>query len=217
MLLFDIHGSYSLRGFSSQQTRFDYWEGERITVWSEPVLLVEVIFLAWESVVYLVLAICLDMWSGNPRALSIWKNFADTITLRRFVRRSQPSALTVREALPDDEDVVLEQERVINGEATNDLIVLNRLSKVYDNGTVAVDNFSLGVPPGECFGLLGINGAGKTTTLQMLTAELPPSSGDATLAGFSVRNHPEKTRRRIGYCPQVSASNNRNKLVSSFV
>lgn len=47
-------------------------------------------------------------------------------------------------------------------------------------------------------------GAGKTTTLQILTAEFPPTSGDATLAGFSVRNEPEKTRRRIGYCPQAS-------------
>lgn len=47
-------------------------------------------------------------------------------------------------------------------------------------------------------------GAGKTTTLQVLTAEFPPTSGDATLAGYSVRKEPQKTRRRIGYCPQVS-------------
>ena len=39
----------------------------------------------------------------------------------------------------------------------------------------------------------------------MLTAEFPPSSGDATLAGFSVSREPEKTRRRIGYCPQFDA------------
>jgi ATP-binding cassette subfamily A (ABC1) protein 3 len=39
----------------------------------------------------------------------------------------------------------------------------------------------------------------------MLTAEFPPSDGDATLAGFSVSNEPEKTRRRIGYCPQFDA------------
>lgn len=39
----------------------------------------------------------------------------------------------------------------------------------------------------------------------MLTAEFPPTHGDATLAGFSVKNEPEKTRRRIGYCPQFDA------------
>jgi ATP-binding cassette, subfamily A (ABC1), member 3 len=39
----------------------------------------------------------------------------------------------------------------------------------------------------------------------ILTAEFPPTSGDATLAGFSVRNEPEKTRMRTGYCPQFDA------------
>ena len=39
----------------------------------------------------------------------------------------------------------------------------------------------------------------------MLTAEFPPTSGDATLAGFSVTKQPEKTRRRVGYCPQFDA------------
>jgi ATP-binding cassette, subfamily A (ABC1), member 3 len=50
-----------------------------------------------------------------------------------------------------------------------------------------------------------ISGAGKTTTMQMLTAEFPPTSGDATLAGFSISKEPQKTRRRIGYCPQFDA------------
>ena len=39
----------------------------------------------------------------------------------------------------------------------------------------------------------------------ILTGEFPPSSGDATLAGFSVSREPEKTRRRVGYCPQFDA------------
>lgn len=82
---------------------------------------------------------------------------------------------------------------------------MNELSKVYPNGKRAVDVMSLGIPPGECFGLLGINGAGKTTIMAMLTAEFPPSSGDALLAGYSVSNEPEQTRRRIGYCPQFDA------------
>ena len=39
----------------------------------------------------------------------------------------------------------------------------------------------------------------------MLTAEFPPTHGDATLAGYSVSKEPQKTRRRIGYCPQFDA------------
>ena len=46
---------------------------------------------------------------------------------------------------------------------------------------------------------------GKTTTMQMLTAEFPATTGDATLAGYSVSREPEKTRRRVGYCPQFDA------------
>ena len=45
----------------------------------------------------------------------------------------------------------------------------------------------------------------KTTTMGILTGEFPPTSGDATLAGFSVTREPEKTRRRVGYCPQFDA------------
>lgn len=39
----------------------------------------------------------------------------------------------------------------------------------------------------------------------ILTAEFPPSEGDATLASFSVSREPQKTRRRVGYCPQFDA------------
>jgi hypothetical protein len=47
----------------------------------------------------------------------------------------------------------------------------------------AVRDLSFGVAPGEVFGFLGINGAGKTTTLQMLSGDVLPSSGTASLAG----------------------------------
>ena len=49
----------------------------------------------------------------------------------------------------------------------------------------AVDAVSLSVNAGEVFGLLGSNGAGKTTTIKMLTTLLPPTSGEARVAGFS--------------------------------
>jgi ATP-binding cassette, subfamily A (ABC1), member 3 len=50
-----------------------------------------------------------------------------------------------------------------------------------------------------------IAGAGKTTTLSMLTAEFPPTSGDAILNGYSIAREPQKIRRLIGYCPQFDA------------
>lgn len=41
--------------------------------------------------------------------------------------------------------------------------------------------------------------------MAMLTAEFPPSRGDAVLSGHSIVREPQKIRRRIGYCPQFDA------------
>src|ERR1035438_4200713 len=51
--------------------------------------------------------------------------------------------------------------------------------------------------------LLGSNGAGKTTTIKMLTTLLPPSSGEARVAGFSITTQAVGVRRAIGYVPQA--------------
>ena len=74
-------------------------------------------------------------------------------------------------------------------------------------GTVtAVDGLSLGVEPGEVFGLLGPNGAGKTTTIKMLITLLPPSGGEARVAGHDIRRDQRRVRRSIGYVPQLLSS-----------
>ena len=67
----------------------------------------------------------------------------------------------------------------------------------------AVDSLTFSVSAGEVFGLLGSNGAGKTTTIKMLTTLLPPSSGEARVAGFSITTRAVDVRRAIGYVPQA--------------
>jgi len=49
----------------------------------------------------------------------------------------------------------------------------------------AVDEISFSVSAGEVVGFLGPNGAGKTTTLKMLSGLLYPSSGSASVLGFT--------------------------------
>ncbi|MCS7306711.1 MAG: ABC transporter ATP-binding protein [Thermoguttaceae bacterium] len=67
--------------------------------------------------------------------------------------------------------------------------------------TVAVDDLSLSVLPGEIFAFLGPNGAGKTTTIKMLVGLLHPSQGTIRVAGWDVVEHPREAAQLIGYVP----------------
>ena len=71
------------------------------------------------------------------------------------------------------------------------------------NGTLAVAGVDLAIGEGEIFGLVGPNGAGKTTMLRMLATLLEPTSGDAEIAGASIRRNPQAVRRVIGFMPDA--------------
>jgi ABC-2 type transport system ATP-binding protein len=66
----------------------------------------------------------------------------------------------------------------------------------------AVNAITFHVEQGEVFGFLGANGAGKTTAMRMLIGLLIPTSGSATVAGYSIATQAEQVRRRIGYMSQ---------------
>jgi len=82
------------------------------------------------------------------------------------------------------------------------IVETSGLVKRYD-GTLAVGGVDLRVEAGEIFGLVGPNGAGKTTMLRMLATLLVPTSGDALIAGESVRRNPMAVRRVLGYMPDA--------------
>ncbi|XP_069042006.1 phospholipid-transporting ATPase ABCA1 isoform X2 [Lepisosteus oculatus] len=107
---------------------------------------------------------------------------------------------------PEDEDVAKERARVSSGRPSGDILVLKELSKVYrQRKTPAVDRLCLGIPRGECFGLLGVNGAGKTSTFRMLTGDTSITRGEAFLSGYSVLTSLERVHQLMGYCPQFDA------------
>jgi ABC-2 type transport system ATP-binding protein len=62
----------------------------------------------------------------------------------------------------------------------------------------AVAGISFNVERGEIFGLLGPNGAGKTTTIRMLSGQIDPSGGRATVAGCDVVKDRGRLKERIG-------------------
>ena len=78
-----------------------------------------------------------------------------------------------------------------------DNLILSELKKFYGS-FLAVDGITVGIPKGECFGLLGVNGAGKTTTFKMMTGDETISSGTATVYGHDVATEIKKVRVNYG-------------------
>jgi ABC-2 type transport system ATP-binding protein len=68
--------------------------------------------------------------------------------------------------------------------------------------TTALAGIDLEVPTGTVTAVLGPNGAGKTTAVRILTTLSEPDEGEATVAGFDVRDRPGEVRRRIGLAAQ---------------
>ena len=85
---------------------------------------------------------------------------------------------------------------------TKDLITIDNLSKVYDNGFNALKTVNLNIKQGEIIAMLGPNGAGKTTLISSVCGIVKPTSGVITVDGFDIIKDYRETRSRIGLVPQ---------------
>ncbi|XP_041642863.1 ATP-binding cassette sub-family A member 2 isoform X1 [Cheilinus undulatus] len=126
-----------------------------------------------------------------------------------FLRKPPRVPVSCQPIDDDDVDVACERHRVLRGDADNDMLKIENLTKVYKSRKMgrilAVDRLCLGVRPGECFGLLGVNGAGKTTTFKMLTGDECTTGGEAFISGNSILKDLLRVQQSIGYCPQFDA------------
>lgn len=68
--------------------------------------------------------------------------------------------------------------------------------------TVAVDDISLNVAPGEIFVLVGPDGAGKTTLIRLICGALALDAGTLTVDGVDLGRESERVQAAIGYMPQ---------------
>ncbi|PSP99895.1 ABC transporter ATP-binding protein, partial [Halobacteriales archaeon QS_5_70_17] len=84
----------------------------------------------------------------------------------------------------------------VDGQWSNALEVQN-LTKVYDDGTVAVDDIDFQVREGEFCVLIGPSGCGKSTTLHSIVGKVEPTHGHIVMDGADVTNVPTE-RRDIG-------------------
>lgn len=82
-------------------------------------------------------------------------------------------------------------------------IAFQNVSKVFPNGTRAVDELTLSVEQGETLVLLGTSGSGKTTTMKMVNRLIEPTSGKILINGEDIMlQDPVVLRRSIGYAIQ---------------
>ncbi|KAJ0400796.1 hypothetical protein ATCC90586_008083 [Pythium insidiosum] len=186
--LFNL-GNGLLRLTMNEMTAVLSGDKEKKSSFSTDLMGYELIFLVLSAVVFSAAAVGIDYALTFPNVKKNLMSGASSVD---------------EEAFDEDVDVRNEAQRVQEG-ASDDVVVLMNLRKVYPGGPVAVCNLSFGLKRGECFGFLGINGAGKTSTMKMLTGDVLPSSGTATLGGFDILTQQIQVRRQIGYCPQFDA------------
>jgi len=85
---------------------------------------------------------------------------------------------------------------------SDNLISINNLSKVYDNGFEALKEVSLNIKKGEILAMLGPNGAGKTTLISIICGIVKPTSGKVNVDDFDIIKDYRETRSKIGLVPQ---------------
>lgn len=82
------------------------------------------------------------------------------------------------------------------------MINVDKVTKVYDNGTVAVNNISINIEKGEFVFVVGSSGSGKSTFMKMLLKEVEPTEGKIIIDGININNIQRKEipylRRKIG-------------------
>jgi len=192
----------------NDQSQIPHFERNYLS-WTTPGIGRYLIFLALEGFVFFGIVLMIE--SGYFRWVHLLSEWIST-TFYRTLKSCSMGTVTM--VYTDghvrlDSDVINEQTRIRNQEyGSNNVLVLKELCKTFNTSEgplKAVDNLSLGVPHGECFGLLGQNGAGKTTTFRILTGDEASSSGNAYVDRYDIASDLAKVRQRIGYCPQFDA------------
>uniref|UniRef100_A0A452IH84 P-type phospholipid transporter n=1 Tax=Gopherus agassizii TaxID=38772 RepID=A0A452IH84_9SAUR len=151
--------------------------------------------------------LCWDLAGKNMFAMAVEGVVFFLFTILLQCHLCLPFAVKLPPLGGEDEDVAREREKITSGARQGDILVLHDLTKVRRGRKPAVDRLCVGIPPGECFGLLGVNGAGKTSTFKMLTGDTEVTLGYACLKGHSVLSDLQLVHQNMGYCPQFDAIN----------
>src|SRR3954470_24643433 len=86
---------------------------------------------------------------------------------------------------------------------SNLVVETYKLTKIYQNRQIALNDVTLKLEPGCVLGLLGHNGAGKTTLLRLILGLHCPTAGWVKLFGSRMTPNAAALRCRIGYIPTM--------------
>lgn len=82
------------------------------------------------------------------------------------------------------------------------MIAFNKVSKIYNHGSTALEDIDLEIKPGEFVSIVGRSGAGKSTFIKLLIGEEKPTKGRIVFGSYEVNKlHPKELphlRRQIG-------------------
>lgn len=161
-------------------TEFCFHYQENYLAWEPDGIGRELVFLFAQGIFFFTLVLIID----SDILLTVWYKLRPQSSLVGRIGEGETG-----EGVQEDEDVARERARIANSPRTDSLI-LTDLTKMYSSGSqLAVDQITLGVPQGECFGLLGINGAGKTTTFKMITGDETITYGNVYVDGSDVQTN----------------------------
>lgn len=96
-------------------------------------------------------------------------------------------------------------------------LAISNLTKVYDDGFVALKGIDLTVSSGDFFALLGPNGAGKSTTIGIISSLVRKSSGSVSVFGHSIERELVLAKRSLGVVPQEFNFNQFEKVEDILV
>lgn len=101
------------------------------------------------------------------------------------------------------------------------MLRVEHLTKVYDDGTVALRDVSFEVPDGEFLAIIGLSGSGKSTLLRCINRLIDPTEGRILLNDEDItaasQEDIRRIRRRIGMVFQHFNLVNRSKVITNVL
>jgi ABC-2 type transport system ATP-binding protein len=102
-------------------------------------------------------------------------------------------------------------------QSTKSALQISQLTKVYEDGFVALKGIDLNVAEGDFFALLGPNGAGKSTTIGIICSLVRKTEGSVTIFGHDIDADFCGAKQYVGVVPQEFNFNQFEKPIDILI